>query len=329
MTVMRRFLCILFFLISGFSFIEAQDVKVTSAFDSARIFIGDQTFFTVTVDKPASYLLDVKQYKDSLYKNIEILKGPVSDSSVKDGRVRITQKYLVTSFDSGFYQIPPVYAELRSKDGIKRFYSDYANLQVMRVRITPSDTTARIFDIVKPYKAPLTAGEVLPWALLIMVAAVAVWFAIKYFKKMQLKKTGKVYIPDPDPAHVIAFRQLEQLKQEKLWENGEIKNYYSRLSEIARLYLENRYGIYSMELTTVETLAELKKSGIKDNESTKKLRTVLTGADLVKFAKFNPEPAENELHYNYIWEYVNETKLIPEPVEKDSEKINGADQKKI
>jgi hypothetical protein len=308
---MKRVYGILLYIYVSFSAINAQEVKVTASFDSSRIYIGDQTNFIVTIDKQASYLLSIPQFKDSLLKNIEILKGPSVDTSIlKDGRIRIIQKYLVTSFDSGFYQVPPVYAEMKDASGIKRFYSDYANLEVMRIRIAPPDTVAKIFDIVKPYKAPVTLGEVLPWVLLMLLAALGIWYLIKLIRKSRMNKSGEVFVPNPDPAHVIAFRQLEQLKQEKLWEKSELKNYYTRLSEIARIYLENRYGIYSLELTTIETLAELKKTGIKEDESYRKLRTVLTGADLVKFAKYNPEPTENELHFTYTWEYVDATKLI-------------------
>ena len=313
---MKRISAILLYIYVSISVINAQEVKVTAAFDSSKIYIGDQTNFIVTIDKPVSYLLSIPLFRDSLKKNIEILKGPSIDTSfLKDGKIRIVQKYLVTSFDSGYYQVSPVYAEMKGENGIKRFYSDYTNLEVIRVRITPPDTAARIFDIVKPYKAPLTAGEVLPWVLLVLLLCAAGWYLVKFIKKLRMKKTGEVFVPDPDPAHVIAFRQLEQLKQEKLWEKGELKNYYTRLSEIARLYLENRYNIYSMELTTVETLAELKKAGIKEDETFRKLRTVLTGADLVKFAKFNPEPSENELQFNFTWEYVDATKLVPVLIE--------------
>jgi hypothetical protein len=310
---MKRFCAILLLFIPVYiPLLNAQDVKVTAAFDSSRIYIGDQINFTVTVDKPVSLLLDLVQFKDSLKKNIEILKGPKVDTSfLKDGRLRIKQKYLVTSFDSGFYQVPPVFAEMKGVNGIKRFYSDYSNLEVVRVRITPSDTVSKIFDIVKPYRAPVTAGEILPWILLCLVLVLAIWYLAKYIKKLRMRKSGEVFVPDPDPAHVIAFRQLEQLKLEKLWEKGDVKYYYTRLSEIARLYLENRYNVFSLELTTIETLAELKKTGIREDDSFRKLKTVLTGADLVKFAKYSPEPTENELHFNYTWEYVDATKLIP------------------
>jgi hypothetical protein len=320
---MRRTAAILLLICITISVTNAQEVRVTAGFDTSRIYIGDQTYFTVTIDKPVSYILDIPVFRDSLKKNLEILKGPSVDTSfLKDGRMRLVQKYLITSFDSGKYQVPPVYAEMKENNGIKRYYSDYSQLEVFRVNITPPDTVAKIFDIVKPYKAPLTAGEVLPWILLFLVLCAGVWYLLKYIKKLRIKKSGDIPVVKPDPAHVIAFRQLEQLKEEKLWEKGELKAYYTRLTEIARLYLENRYNIYSLELTTVETLAELKKAGFKEDESYRKIKTVLTGADLVKFAKFKPEPSENELQYNYIWEFVVETKLEPAP-EQIEEKVES------
>jgi hypothetical protein len=324
---MKRSPVILLFVFIPLFRINGQEVTVSAAFDSSRIYIGDQINFTVTIIKPVSYILSIPFFKDSLQKNIEILKGPLLDTSLlKDGRMRIKQKYLVTSFDSGYYQVPPVYAEMKGENGIKRFYSDYSQLKVMRVKITPPDTTSKIFDIVKPYRAPLTVSEILPWVLLFLLLSSAVWYLIKIIKNLRREKTGEAVELPGEPAHVIAFRQLEKLKQEKLWEKGEIKGYYTRLTEIIRYYLENRFYVYSMELTTVETLAELKKTGFREEESYRKLRTVLTGADLVKFAKFNPEPSENELQFNYAWEFVDATKQIPEIVENQVEDESNKDK---
>jgi len=307
---MRQAVLILLYIYVCLAVASGQEVNVSAAFDTSRICLGDQINFTVTVDKPVSYLLSVPVFRDTLQKNIEILNGPVTDTSfLKDGRIRIREKYLVTSFDSGRYQISPVYAEMRSETGIKRFYSDYALLEVSRVKIAPADTASKIFDIIKPYKAPLTIGEILPWVLLILLVATGIWFLVRYIRKIMLKKSGEEPVINPDPAHIIAFRELEKLKEEKLWQKGEIKKYYTRLTEIVRQYLENRFRIFSMELTTVETLAELTKTGFKEDETYRILRTVLTGADLVKFAKYNPEPPENELHYEYAWDFVKSTKV--------------------
>jgi hypothetical protein len=308
---------------------RGQEVKVTASFDSSRIYIGDQIYFTVTVDKPVELLLSTPVLKDTLLKQVEILKGPVSDTSMlKDGRMRISQKYLVTSFDSGYYQVQPVYAEMATANGIRRFYSGYSPLTVMRVRLTPPDTTLKIFDIVKPYKAPITAGEVLTWLLIMIVVAGAVWYIIKLVRKLKMKEKGEETPPvNPDPAHVIALRELEKLKEEKLWQTGEVKLYYTRLSEIVRQYLENRYSIQSLELTTPETLSLLKKTGFREDDLFSKLRTILTGADLVKFAKYKPDASENELNYENAWDFISLTRLIEQPSEqKDvkSEKGEGA-----
>jgi hypothetical protein len=306
---MKRISVILLYIYASLSVLRAQEVNVRTEFDSARIWLGDQINFTVTIEKPAGYLLETPLYRDTIIGKIEILKGPLADTTLlKDGRIRIRQKYLITSFDSGFYKVPPVFAELKTGNGIKRFYSDYSSLRVMRTRIAPPDTAMKIFDIVKPIRAPLKPGEVLPWVLLLLVICVIVWYGIKFIKKLRMKKTGEEPVIPSEPAHIIAFRDLEKLKEEQLWQKGELKAYYTVLSEILRQYLENRFRISSLELTTIETLSALTRSGFKDDISFRKLKTVLTTSDLVKFAKYTPEPSENDIHYENTWDFVSKTR---------------------
>jgi len=307
---MKRFIItVLFVLLILPLSLKGQEVTVSAAFDTTKIFIGDQTGFSVAVEQPASIRLLIPVFKDTLTKNIEILNGPVVDTlKTGDNRIRITEKYLVTSFDSGFYNIDPVYAEISDSKGLKRFYSDYSILEVVRVRLTPPDTASKIFDITSPYKAPLTLGELLPWILVILLAAALIWFLIRMARKLK-KARKEVLIPAiTEPAHIIAFRDLENLKSEKLWQSGETKKYYTRLTEIIRQYLENRFMVYSLEMTTSETLEALVRTGFKKDESYGKLRSVLTGADLVKFAKYKPDPVENESAFSSSWDFVAATK---------------------
>lgn len=304
----KFFLCItLFISILWPSF--GQDVKITSSFDSTRIFIGDQIKYTITVEKPAGLSLHLPVFKDTISKNIEIISGPKTDStSVANGRTRIIHKYLITSFDSGRYQVKPVFVETRNQGGLKRFYSDYSLLEVLKFRVAPADTTKKIFDIVAPYRAPLTLVEILPWILLAVLLGLIVWAVMWYIKTHKKSETEtEIFIPK-DPAHIIAFRELENLKSEELWQKGEVKKYYTRLTEILRQYLENRYRVFSLELTTSETLDALVKTGFKKNGSYNDLKSVLTGADLVKFAKYNPVSEENESHFQTSWNFVTATK---------------------
>ncbi len=265
---------------------EAQDISVTASFDTSRIYIGDQIGFTLTVDQPSDLHLNLPIFKDTLCKNIEILSGPVYDTlKLPVNRLKIRGKYLITSFDSGFYRVPPLYAEIKNENGLKRFYSDYSQLEVMRVKIAPPDTTARIFDIIKPYNAPVTLGEILPWILFAAILVAVIWQLIRLLRKLKKNKTIYEPVLKTEPAHVIAFRELEKLKEEMLWQKGETKKYYTRLTEILRQYLENRFGIFSLELTTSETMQALVKSGFKKDESYNLLKEVLSGCRSGKICK--------------------------------------------
>lgn len=323
MTNMRRatFYILIFFAAQA---AKGQDVIVTSAFDTSRIFIGDQINYTITVDRPAGMNLSLPVFRDTLQKNIEILNGPFFDSVKNDSRVKIIEKYRITSFDSGTYRIKPVFVETKTPDGLKRYYSDYAQLEVAKYKIAPADSTAKFYDIIGPYRSPLTLGEILPWILLVLIAGVLIWWLVKFIRSRKKEVIAVEELPNPDPAHVIAFRELEKLRGEELWQKGDFKGYYTRLTEILRQYLENRYGVFSLELTTSETLNALVKTGFKKDASYNRLKSVLNGADLVKFAKYIPEKDENEAHFQNAWLFVEETKRIeivsPEPDKKNEGK---------
>jgi hypothetical protein len=325
---MKRLVISIFLFISIIFSSFGQYVKVTASFDTSRIYIGDQLKFSIIIDQPATLKLSLPLFKDTLIKKIEILSGPVFDTSkIQAGRIIITEKYLVSSFDSGRYQVPPVFAEMKTENGLKRFYSDYSQLEVMRVKIAPADTTAKIYDIIKPYRAPVTLGEIMPWVLLVAIIGILAWFGLKYIRKLRKSKKGIEPIINPDPSHVIAFRELEKLREEKLWQHGETKMYYTRLTEILRQYLENRFNVLSLELTTHETLDALLKTGFKKDGSYNQLKIVLTSADLVKFAKHNPEPSENEAHFQSSWDFVMATKVEEVIISTFDEKENGEEGK--
>ena len=320
---MKKFTVSIFLLVVLVFSLTGQNVNITSAFDSSKIYIGDQIKFTISVDKPSDLKLTIPVLKDTLAKSIEIISGPKIDSTSTNGRTNIIQKYIVTSFDSGTYKVKPVYVEAKSSTGLKRFYSGYSALEVMRVKIAPADSTAKIFDIIEPYRAPITLGEVLPWILIATLIGVVIWGAVRYFRNRKMSIKGEVpYIP-PDPAHVIAFRELETLKTEELWQKGETKKYYTGLTEILRRYLENRFSVYSLELTTGETLDALVKTGFKKNAAYNQLKSVLNSADLVKFAKHKPGPEENESYFQAAWDFVLSTmeREVQETVE-----VNGKEE---
>lgn len=302
----------------------AQDLSVSIAFDTTRILIGDQINFTLTVKQPDNVEIEIPVFRDTIINKIEIVDGPERDTIANaGGQIDIVDKYLVTSFDSGLYEVRPVYIEIKKPDGINRFFSDYARLEVIKYRVAPTDTAAVFYDIIPPYEAPITLKEVLPWLLIAVLAVALIWFIIIFLKKLR-KKEKVVQTPKIiEPAHIVAFRELEMLKVDSLKEKGEYKQYFTRLTEILRLYLENRYGILSLELTTTETLQELLKKGFKKGHSYERLRSVLTTADLVKFAKYIPVAEDYDGNFDNSWKFVDETKEIPEVASSGEDRKEG------
>ncbi|NTW32489.1 MAG: hypothetical protein HGB12_07675 [Bacteroidetes bacterium] len=175
------------------------------------------------------------------------------------------------------------------------------------------DTTKAIKDIKGPLNVPLTFMEVLPYLIGIILLAAIVWFVFYYLHK---RKKGKKLIDFSKPqlpVHEQALLALEALKNKKLWQNNKIKDYYTELTEIIRIYIEKRYKIIALEMTTDDILASFKSVDIP-NISVKRLSQMLVIADLVKFAKATPLPNEHDISLENAFEFVNETKVVELPI---------------
>jgi hypothetical protein len=116
---------------------------------------------------------------------------------------------------------------------------------------------------------------------------------IWYFKNKPKVEIVVEEIKPNVPAHVIALNKLKELRDKKLWQQDEIKQYYIELSDVLREYLEKRYEVKTHEKTTDEIFDGLKRKSIT-NENRNKLKQLLVLSDLVKFAKERPLPREND-----------------------------------
>jgi hypothetical protein len=108
------------------------------------------------------------------------------------------------------------------------------------------------------------------------------------------------------------LEELNKLREEKLWQQGNVKLYFTQLTDIIRMYIERRYSINAMEFTTDEILSSACITSL-DAGIVNKLRFTLTTADMVKFAKGQPLASENELSMSNSYDFINETKNIPSP----------------
>ncbi|HUW92203.1 MAG TPA: hypothetical protein VMV74_03485 [Bacteroidales bacterium] len=318
---MKRTIVLAVFL-SFFFLSKGQDITVTSQPDTSVIYIGDQIHFKVTASLPENIAVNLFTAADTLSEKILILGKPVRDTlSMPDGNRAIIDDYVITSFEAGTYAIPPFYAEVASGDSIRRFYSDYSDLLVKRPEITPSDTTDVIFDIIAPRKAPLTFRDIVPYIILAGLMILIVWLLARYLPRNPIRRMMK-QAPPAEPSHLIALRELGKLKDEQLWQKGEIKEYYSRLSEILRRYIDGRYGISSPELTTDETVRMLQRAVVLQQSEMTMIKEILSLSDMVKFAKYLPQ---EEIHEN---SFVSSVKFVEQTKQPEAAPVTTGDGKK-
>ncbi len=297
-----------------------QDVLVEAKLDSTDIYIGDQVDYTVKVTQPPDIYLDIPDYRDTLYSRLEIISQSPVDTTFEDtGELVLTKRYTITSFDTGYYQIPPYYLEYETGQGKKRFYSEYVPLRVKRVDITPSDSTDVIFDIIGPEKVGYSVGEILPWIMLVIVVLTAAWLIYKYLPRRKDKQEDEGPAIPAEPIHIITFRALDKLEKKQLWQTGKVKEYYSELTEILRYYIEVRFNIRALEMTSEEILAGLVYLNVSP-DNLPVLRKLLQNADLSKFAKYKHDAETNESALKDAREFVKATYQDHE--ENEEEKNN-------
>ncbi len=292
----------------SFPLMARAQVDIRASLSRDTILIGDQLAFTLQVVQPEGLEVQLPLFADSIPSGLEVLDKPRTDTlRRKDGRLVITRTWKVTSFDtSGVVLVDPV--EVSWEKDSMQARLETRPLQLV-VQLLPVDEQEGPKDIKKPYKIPVTWQEVVMWSGLALVLAALIWLAITYWLK---RKAGKglpeIKRKPAEPAHVFALRELNALKEARLWQQGRVKEYYTRLTDILRNYLEYRYGIRALERTTPETLEALKDTGFNDNRLSGMLENILQTGDLVKFAKFIPQPDVNESLLLDAYVFVNETK---------------------
>jgi hypothetical protein len=294
-----------------------QILTVKSSFEKDSILLGEQINFILSVESQKDAQLVLPVFMDTLTPEIEILHVNEIDTSFLDNRQFLRQEYLITSFSPGWNTIPPLPVAFQTGEVSDTMYSTAALLTVLAPVV---DTTQAIKDIKPPLNTPLSLAEVLPLALLgwggfllLTLLAALVWI------RFQKENNPEQFNVKPlEAAHIIAFRELDKLKEEDLPSKGMIKEYYSQLTEIIRIYIARQYAIHAMESTSSEILEAFTIQNPHENELSDRLEELLLLADLVKFAKEAPSNKENELHLANARDFVEKTYRIFLPDESEN-----------
>lgn len=302
----------------------AAPVSVKASLDSAYILMGKQTVLNLEiVQDRGTQGAFINNNGDTLTREVEVIRAVKPDTTdLGNNREEIKRELVIQSFDSGLYTIPP-FVYVAGKD---TFTSNALALKVIPV---PVDSMATIHDYAGVVKPNTRIWDYLPdfivdyWWIFIIVllcaAGIFVW--MRYIKDK--KAIPLVPKKKPVPPYELAMQQLNRLKSEKLCENGYEKEYYTRLTEILRIYLDKRFGINAMEMTSTQIMHHL-QSNDDTKTSAPVMKQILEMADFVKFAKVRPLPDDNQKAFNNAVTFVENTK----PVEP-TEAVNDNPQPKV
>ena len=274
--------------------LRAQNTIVGADLDTTRIRIGEQVQLRLQISYAPGSVSKIQwpTVGDTLNAHLEVVSDTGVDT-VKNAASGLDQQVrtlTITSFDTGFWAVPPF-----------RFLVNDQPLetaaQLLEVRSMELDSAMVVRDIKDIHTLPFSVGywlkEHSKWVA-IGLGALALIAAVFYFVKKRVRNKVPKAIEAPErPLVERILSALDKLEKERVWQQGDHKGYQSRVTDLLRGYIEERYQLPAMESTTEELMNELRVSPLNTDQRGQ-LENMLRAADMVKFAKALPSPQENE-----------------------------------
>ena len=289
-------------------------VSVEAEIDSIQIFVGQQAHVTLTATAKENAKVEFPQFKPTEYitPGVEVLDRQELEQQPQDnGFVARSMVYTMTSFDDTLYYLPPMTVKI---DG-KPYKSKSLALKVLTFEVDtlhadqffgPKDVQDNPF---------LWSDWSLPFWLSVLML---VLLAITYYLYLRLRDNkpiiSHIRIVKRLLPHQKAMKEIEQIKADKMVASENSKEYYTKLTDTLRKYIEERYGFSAMEMTSSEIIERLMAT--QDQKALDELRQLFTTADLVKFAKYSTLINENDANLVNAIDFINQTKLENVPVEE-------------
>jgi len=288
--------------------------QVSSEVDTTQIVIGEQIRFQIAVETDSTNLVVFPE--GQTFMPLELVESLEVDSIRKAEKIRLLKTYLLTQFDSGSYTLPRQKVLIQEQP----FYTDSVLVAVAGVAV---DTTKQgLYDIKPLIETDKSSGDF--WKVLLIIlsllalAALAIYWFV--WRKKPLTEEEEIALMAPYDQAKYALNKLEE---SKYLINSEIKEFYSELTFIIRKYLDEKVYDRSMESTTDELIARLQllKEGNQiplKKDTIKNIESILKRADLVKFAKSEPDIALAEMDKATVAKEIDEVKeVLPEPSEEE------------
>ena len=270
-----------------------------------EMMIGEQAQVTVTVQAPEGAKVEMPTFqpRQQIVAGVEVIATQRTD----DRTLLLT----LTSFDGNLYYLPPFKVKVNGKT----VESKSLALKVVEVEV---DTT-KLDKFFGPKDVQDNPFQWSDWKLSFWLSIlILVLWAVAYYLYLRLRDNkpiiARIKIVKRLLPHQKAMKEIEQIKADKMVASEDQKEYYTKLTDTLRKYIEERYGFSAMEMTSSEIIARLTSSG--DQQSLDELRRLFMTADLVKFAKYSTMINENDANLVNAIDFINQTKQENQPTEE-------------
>ncbi len=262
-------------------------IKVSSEVDSFYVGIGDRITYSITVSAKKDVEIEPLLFKDEIG-GLTIRDFDSQEKKSFFGKKIITHKYILTSYKPGPYTIPAgvVKFKQRGEEEWREVKTDEITIAIK----SALEGQKALLDV-RDIKGPVQIKGI-SYFLSFVAVALIILAAIAGVYIFARKKIKRLAAPPPKPAHILAYEALERLSKSNLLKEGMIKEYYIKLSDIVRHYLESRFDLRAPEMTTEEFLVEARDAQGLLLEDRNLLRDFMLHCDLVKFAKYGPSDTE-------------------------------------
>ena len=292
-------------------------VSVEAKIDSLEMVIGQQTDVTVTVTAKEGDQVEFPNFKplQQIIPGVEIVEsGPMTTSGKSDGSCLFQRNYTLASFDGKLYYLPPFAVKVNGKE----YKSKSLALKVLEIEVDTTNVD-KFFGPKDVQDNPFSWQEwsVIFWLSLIMLAMISITYYLYLRLRDNKPIVAKIRIIKRLLPHQKAMKEIEAIKADKMVMSENQKEYYTKLTDTLRKYIEERYGFRAMEMTSSEIIDRLTET--QDSQALDELRLLFNTADLVKFAKYSTLINENDMNLVNAIEFINKTKVenqVEEIVEK-------------
>ena len=309
---MKRLVFLIVLVASAFR-LSAQ-VSVEAQIDSIEIFVGQQVHLTLTAHAKENAKVEFPVFQPTQYitPGVEVLNSEQRpDVSQDNGFVSRSMVYTLTSFDDTLYYLPPMTVKI---DG-KPYKSKSLALKVLTIEVD----TAHVDQFFGPKDVQDNPFQWSDWSLSFWLSVLMlVLLAVTYYLYLRLRDNKPIIktirIVKRLLPHQKAMKEIEQIKADKMVSSENSKEYYTKLTDTLRKYIEERYGFNAMEMTSSEIIEKL--TATQDENAISELRQLFLTADLVKFAKYSTLINENDRNLVNAIDFINQTKQEDVPVEE-------------